>query len=79
MAEQRVRGNYYLFFIFRMLFKDNETDKCTPLFVNEPTLETFPVDSVLLMKLNFGGRRVPEISHMFLAIRLHGRRVFDII
>ena len=77
MAEQRVRGNNYLFFIFRMLFKDNETDKCTPLFVNEPTLETFPVDSVLLMK--FGGRRVPEISHMFLAIRLHGRCAFDII
>ena len=77
MAEQRVRGNYYLFFIFRMLFKDNETDHCTPLFVNTPTLETFPVDSILLMK--FGRRRVLEISNMFWAIRLHGRRVFDII
>ena len=77
MVEQTVRGNYYLFFIFRMLFKDNETDQCTPLFVNTPMLETFPVDSVLLMK--FGGQRVPEISHMFWAIRLHSRRVFDII
>ena len=77
MAEQRARGSYYLFFIFRMLFKDNETDQCTPLFVNTPMLETFPVDSVLLMK--FGGQRVPEISHMFWAIRLHSRRVFDII
>ena len=77
MAEQRARGNYYLFFIFRMLFKDNETDQCAPLFVNTPTLETFTVYSVLLMKL--GGRRVPEISHMFWAIRLHGRRVFAII